>query len=332
MREVTLIVTDLYLGDGPAARTDTSVPRLAGFETLLGRGVVREHGEWREWSCRRVALPVAGRIPVAPIARLTHARDRSAAQYWLAQCIHLEARVDRVYASVSPPPPFTPDEWREIEQGFNQSFGATGQSLVGGSGDQACLASTAVMDADTTDPVRVRGSDIHAGLPSGPGADGLKRLMTEIQMWLHDHPVNMRREERGVDTVNALWIWGGGRLPERGAAVALPALFGADAFLSGLWQLKGGAPLPLPVSLDAIDLATNPLVVVALESTPGSSQTSAQALVALERDWFAPAIAALRRGQLARVQLHANDRLHSLGRSGLWRLWRQRRPWFEALT
>ena len=332
MREVTLIVTDLYLGGGPAAQTDASVPRLAGFETLLGRGVVREHGDWREWSCRRVALPVAGRIPVAPIARLTHARDRPAAQYWLAQCIHLEARVDRVYASVSPPPPFTPDEWREIEQGFNQSFGATGQSLVGGSGHQACLASTAVMHADTIDPVRVRGSDILAGLPSGPGAVGLKRLMTEIQMWLHDHPVNMRRAERGIETVNALWIWGGGMLPDRGTAGALPALFGTDAFLSGLWQMQGGAQVPLPASLDAINLAANPSVVVALESTPGSSQTPAQALVALERDWFGPAIAALRRGQLSCVQLHANDRLYALDRPGLWRLWRQQRPWFEALS
>jgi hypothetical protein len=52
----------------------------------------------------------------------------------------------------------------------------------------------------------------------------------------------------------------------------------------------------------------------------------------LEQNWFAPAVAALRRGQLARIQLHANDRLVTLDRPGSWRIWRRARGWVEGLA
>src|SRR5260221_6357278 len=38
-------------------------------------------------------------------------------------------------------------------------------------------------------------------------------LLTEIQMLLHNHPVNAAREARGAPAVNSLWFWGAGRLP-----------------------------------------------------------------------------------------------------------------------
>ena len=38
----------------------------------------------------------------------------------------------------------------------------------------------------------------------------MRRLMTELQMLLHEHPVNEARAARGVPTVNAVWLWGGG--------------------------------------------------------------------------------------------------------------------------
>ena len=332
MRELTFIVTDLYLDRKSEPRADASAQRLSKLETLLSRGVSAEEGDWREWVCRRVLLPTRRPIPVAPIARFAAGHPPLAGQIWLAQCVRLEAGLDRVFMSAASPASFTPEEWREIERGFNQTFGATGQALLDGEGGQAYLTGRLATAIETVDPVRVRGGDIHSALPSGPDAVAVKRLMTEIQMWLHDHPVNMRREKRGIETVNALWIWGGGELPDGGATIALPALYGDDAFLNGVWRLKGGVNAPLPASLAALDLTAHEVAVIALDSTPTTGQTHAQAMAALESDWFAPAVAALRRGQLSRVQVHANDRLFALDRSGLWRLWRRPRPWIEALS
>lgn len=48
------------------------------------------------------------------------------------------------------------------------------------------------------------------------------RLGGEIEMLLHDHPVNRDRRDRGVSTIDALWFCGGGRLPA--SVGALPAV------------------------------------------------------------------------------------------------------------
>lgn len=52
------------------------------------------------------------------------------------------------------------------------------------------------------------------------------RVRSEIEMLLHDHPVNRARSDRGAATVDDLWLWGGGRLPaavNRFAAITVDA-------------------------------------------------------------------------------------------------------------
>lgn len=51
-------------------------------------------------------------------------------------------------------------------------------------------------------------------LPEGDEAAPWRRLMTEIQMLLHTHPVNVLRESRGLMPVNSVWFWGGAPLPD----------------------------------------------------------------------------------------------------------------------
>jgi hypothetical protein len=48
-------------------------------------------------------------------------------------------------------------------------------------------------------------------LPDGRDAAAWNRLLTEIQMTWHTHPVNEAREARGEATVNSVWLHGGGR-------------------------------------------------------------------------------------------------------------------------
>ncbi len=333
MRQVTFILTDLYPDSALGGEPIEPLPRLASLETALTRGAGRETGDWRAWVCRRMGFPASARIPVAAIAR--YARSPAAAapaggQWWLAQCVHLEAGIDRVYLS-APSPELSDGEWRELERGFNDSFTAAGFRLLDGAGARAYAWSASELEADTIDPARVLGSDLLRAMPTGPGASVLKQLMTEIQMWLHDHPVNIAREERGAATVNALWIWGGGRCVGRKPSKApLPTLWSDDAFLCGLWRISGAADERLPRSLDAIDLAQHDAMIVSLASAPVTGETPGRALMNLEGAWFAPAIAALRRRQVSHLQIHINDRLFVCSRSDLWRWWRARRPWFEG--
>jgi hypothetical protein len=248
----------------------------------------------------------------------------------LAHCVHLEAGVDRIYLDKEVPA-LEPGEWREVERGFNETFSASGFRLMDGAGAQAYVLSAESLDADTVDPARVAGADILSSLPRGAAAPALKRLMTEIQMWLHDHPVNIARQDRGAPTLSGFWIWGGGALPPM-PRTSLTALRSEDAFLRGLWAMGEGEGQPVPCSFQALDLARDEAMIVAVASAPAPSKSTAQVLSDLERDWFAPALAALRGRKIACLQLYLNDRLFSLTRRESWRWWRRARPGFGGLA
>ena len=66
----------------------------------------------------------------------------------------------------------------------------------------------------TVSPGVADGRPLAGCMPSGPGAPAVTKIMTDIQLVLHDAEVNKERDAGGVPQLNALWLWGGGRVPE----------------------------------------------------------------------------------------------------------------------
>jgi len=62
----------------------------------------------------------------------------------------------------------------------------------------------------------VTGKPIDAWLPQGEHATQFHAVLNEIQMLLHQHPVNIARENAGMPVINSVWFWG------QGDTVALP--------------------------------------------------------------------------------------------------------------
>jgi hypothetical protein len=62
---------------------------------------------------------------------------------------------------------------------------------------------------------RVIGRNVDRWLGADPRGRLLRRLQNEVQMLLHDHPLNARREARGELPVNSLWVSGTGCAPPR---------------------------------------------------------------------------------------------------------------------
>lgn len=60
---------------------------------------------------------------------------------------------------------------------------------------------------------RVRGCSVADWLPGGTSAIALQRLQSEMQMLLHEHPVNEERAGRAATLINSFWISGSGALP-----------------------------------------------------------------------------------------------------------------------
>ncbi|MFC7300167.1 phosphoglycerate mutase [Cognatiluteimonas weifangensis] len=147
------------------------------------------------------------------------------------------------------------------------------------------------------------------------GADAVSRrwrvLLNEAQVVLHTHPWNERRVAAGKPPVNSLWFWGGGQLPDHvssphAAVQADDTLLRALAAQAGLALAPYAPRFRLPATAALCDLR---------------ELRDPDALCA---DWLAPALDALRRGELARLQLDfADGEGYLLLRPQRWRWWRR---------
>ncbi|HST27987.1 MAG TPA: phosphoglycerate mutase [Rudaea sp.] len=63
-------------------------------------------------------------------------------------------------------------------------------------------------------PQDVLGDDLMRHLARGDNERQWRGLFNEAQVILHNHPVNLRRAQRGQVPANSLWFWGAGKLPE----------------------------------------------------------------------------------------------------------------------
>ncbi len=151
---------------------------------------------------------------------------------WIAAAdpIYLEPRLDHLCLhtlshSVSK------HEMATLMAHLNSSLGdSTRFSNVGVRGYvEAQALATAALGAD-----ELHGHLPNEFLPKGQGADDFRRLQSEIEMVLHEHPINLERQARGQQPVNALWIWGGG-LAAVSKFESLPILVGDDPLLRAVW-------------------------------------------------------------------------------------------------
>ena len=175
-----------------------------------------------------------------------------------------------------------------------------------------------------SEPEQALGEDLFEHQPQGEAGRRWRALSSEVEITLHNHPQNAVRIARGQAPVNLLWFWGAGKLPTvvRGefAQVATD-----DEILDALAHAAGASTTALPARLE--DLSS----VTAGEGVAAGLVDLAHMrdLAALQRDWLLPALARLRAGAFAQVELDACDgRSVVLRRGHRLRFWR--RPWMPS--
>jgi 2,3-bisphosphoglycerate-independent phosphoglycerate mutase len=97
--------------------------------------------------------------------------------------------------------------------------------IVGGTGDNEFLFYPGVSyrhlmiwkngkeAMQTTPPHDILDKEVIDYLPKGEGASTLIKLMSDSQLFLKDHPVNKRRQDKGLKPANSIWLWGQGKKP-----------------------------------------------------------------------------------------------------------------------
>ena len=162
------------------------------------------------------------------------------------------------------------------------------------------------------------GAGISAAMPRGPDAPRWRRWMNEVQMALHDCPVNAERERRGAAPINSVWPWGGGSLPPvSGAPAPFVRAWSDDALVRGLARHAGVECGALPGDGASLGDAGTWL---GSAPRPGAHLVTFDALYRAARrsdldgwraglarfsaSWAKPLLDALDRGRVARVSIH----------------------------
>lgn len=370
MEEVVIVIADLYLTSAAEAASIREV-ELPGLGQIARFGTGEAIGEgWRAWLAAWAGGEPLASAPPATIAAAAAGRAAPAQpegqMVWLATPVHFIAGLSSVHLDVRGLLQVEAEVRQSLASEFNSLFADSGYSLEALPSSGFLLTSPPIEGVLTSDPARVLGASINEALPSASQAPALRRLSAEVEMWLHEHPVNRRRVEQGRLPITALWFWGGGAAPAqrngraeaetfstqvadtvpasavRGAAAlastAAPApgmAFGLDPYLDGLWRTFGGRAHAMPTHFEDALAHSGRRAVFVIELSQAFDQNRRwgirDALVDADQRWIMRALAALRRGDVSRVTVIANDHKLSLSARDRLKLWRMPRPALTAL-
>lgn len=300
-----------------AAHEPVQPARAPALERLLARADARSRvAAWRRDAYRIVAAG-ADEPPSIGAAQLRASGDAQR-HGWaaLATPVHLVAGMSSVQLPTDGVLDIDASEAERLCADFNEAFAGGGVRLVRGRASRLLCVFDAPLSAETSSLDEALGCDVWAHQPRGADAAALRRLASEIEMWLFDHAVNAARRARGVPVISALWLWGGGPadvpvLPIEGWTAGEDALFSAFDPLTRYPREAGSGP-------------ANPGIVV-LTAWPGTPAWGES-----ERVWLDPAVEDLRAGRLRRIEISAGATSHGVSARGLARFWRRSRPWWES--
>jgi len=334
---LTLLIPDLF----PPPTFPTDWPSTPGLDTLLSKGRL-ERGEpltQEEWMLNAFSLkgaPVAALRRLAARAELTpeSAVVTAEADHWLcADPVHLRIERDHLQLISAAQFALSAEEADALVNTLNPHLAQDGLAIEVISPTEWIVHVAAATLPATTPLWRVTDKSIFEHLPGEAGGIDWRRLGNEIQMLLHDHPVNAAREARGEPPITSVWFWGGdtltaepGLAPEfihaedtltRGLAVHAKSEYRVTPPTFADWRPEDGMSL---VVLDDLSRAVRAHDAAAWHA----------ALESMERNWFKPVMQAVWGKKLPMVRAVFPGERHTqylhVARLDLWKLWRSRRP------
>ena len=347
-----LIPSLFWPGDAlPEIYRDLPLPAL---ETLLAKSLCtgNESQGVEAWLCRAFGVAKQQDWPVAPLTLQADSAGQVTAEnhYWLrADPVHLRLEHNQIVLADSQIFRITSEETNQLADLLNRHFATDNCALPSHHPEPARqelvflpltpdrwylrVAETPALQTHALSAAA--GQDIHALLPSGTDSVRWQGLFNEVQMLLHEHPLNQAREARGELAINGIWLWGGGTMPQslncpynqvwsnaalpRSLALAHATDHAALPSTATAWYQSAAAGNHLAV-LDMLHMKTQ------YDDAYGWRES----LKKLEQDWFAPVLAALKQGKLEQLTLtvvsEQGDKSFTVTRDDLWKFWRAAKP------
>jgi hypothetical protein len=332
-----LIVPDLMLPAEMCAAVlqDLSLPALSTILARTQRLTTTSTASTEGALCRHFQIPYQQDYPIAPIC-LAADGGNPEQHYWLrADPVHLRATRDQLMLVDSGAFSISQIEAELFAQAFNEYFKDDGYLLYPLRPDRWYLRVANTPQLRTTPVNQVTGKHIDSHLPQGADSLAWHRFYNEIQMLFFSLAVNDAREQRGELSINSLWCWGGGVMPDI-PRMETGKLWANDANVRAMALLANMPNDALPSDASHIDEQA----IVLLDQLTGAAQYGdyygwREAMLALEKNWFAPLLSQLKAGQIKQLRITTHTPTHQYEwhcqRMDLWRIWR-RTPLTQQLT
>ncbi len=232
-------------------------------------------------------------LPVAAVSYYGITGQRPAGWCLRVDPAHLEPRLTKLYLVAGKPLAVNEDEANSLIGIIHELYQEHGWRVYALDSDQWYLVVPGDPDVDTTPITRAAGKDVDALLPTGANASLWHAWMNEIQMAFHASPVNTIRDAEARFTINTIWPWGSGALPDSTVRI-WDRVWSDEPLTRGLARLSNStldsAPKDAAGIIDDLSPGSNLLVLgdswsVIDRSEPEHARAQ---LRSLENRWWRP--------------------------------------------
>lgn len=325
----------------PEIYQDLAVPYLSKLLSK-SRYAVEPAVDMESWLCKQFNITEQQRNwPIAPLMLYIDAPDMSKTNkdFWLrADPVHLRIEQNHIMLADSQAFQISQQEAEEIVDSINRNLDDQGLSVIPFHPDRWYIRMPRTPDMHTYTLDQVTCKNINSYLPSGSDSISWRKLFNEIQMLLHDHPVNQARASRGELIINSVWFWGGGQAPQ---TVSSP-------FTHIYSDHDMPRALALAAQINSLELPRNPsdwaqiqhsgTQLIVLDTLRSNAKYRngydwRETLMVLEQQWFSSVYRALKEKRISQLIITALNETGSwnfiIEPFDLWKFWRLNQPLME---
>jgi hypothetical protein len=245
--------------------------------------------------------------------------------YWfILQPAHFHVARDHIVLSDPRKLVLNDEESRTLFDSIRPLFEESGKTLAYGNARTWFMRADDWADLQTSTPEATSGHNIDIWMPKGSSARAWRKLLNEVQMLWHAHPLNEEREYAGRQPINSLWLWGGAAAGTYAAQHSYAQIVNAPD-----WAQAQGTPV---ISAEAAALlntsASRSLAVLSDPMVPALAQDWSawlEMMQTLEKNWFSALLDGLKDGKIEQLTLvfsHGSKLLEVVtGKNSLKKFW-----------
>jgi hypothetical protein len=310
---------------------------VPALRTLLARASISRVTEqdMESWLCHIFGVEKQQDWPIAALSLMADGVNPGNA-YWLrADPVNLQADRGQLLLMDSRAFRIAKEEADQFVHALNTHFADRGCVFYAPYPQRWYLRLDNAPKLQTSPLNQVLGKNVDDFLASGADSLYWQGICNEVQMLLHEHPFNEARETRGDLPVNSIWLWGGGSMPAHWQK-PFSGIW-ANEHLTRSLALASVTPchsLPGNVEkwLEQIPAQDAHLMVFDSLQSAALYRDAVRwqaGVIELETSWFAPLLAALKRGQIAQINIDADGVSFRIMPKDLWKWWRRHKPLAE---